>query len=168
MDISDNPGFENDSRDTSINRGKRKHVYHRRHRHRRSPWKKLKKTLKPLLIVIGICFVTAILLTYITGGLPNLVEKVITKNIEKAIERTTAEFAEGELSTEKLKGLTKNIDINKLKGEAFKRLGGWEGDRGEGQSPEDFKKQEEYKKHLHDFEKNKEYYKEKYQDMIRK
>jgi hypothetical protein len=123
-----------------------------------------------LLVVMGICFVIALLLTYITGGLPNLIERIVSKNIEKAIQRTTAEFAEGKFSPEALKGLGKNIDIEKLKGQALRNLGGWEGDRGEGQSPEDYKKQEDYAKHLsrEDLERKKDYYKEKYKEMLRR
>lgn len=119
---------------------------------------------------MGICFVIAFLLTYITGGLPNLVEKIVSKNIEKAIQRTTAEFAEGKFGPEDLKKLGKNVDIDKLKGEALKRLGGWEGDRGEGQAPEDYKGKEDYTKHLSrgDLEKNKDYYKQKYKELMNK
>jgi len=143
--------------------------YHRGH-HRRHRWRRFKKTVTSLLIVMGICFFAALLLTYVTGGLPTLVEKIISKNIEKALKRTTAEFAEGKLSPEALKGLGKDIDINKLKGEALKNLGGWGGDRGEKQSPDEYKGQEDYLKSMSidDLEKKKDYYKEKYKEMLRK
>ena len=123
-----------------------------------------------LLVVMGICFVVALLLTYITGGLPNLIERVVSKNIEKAIQRTTAEFAEGKFSPEALKGLGKNIDIEKLKGQAMRNLGGWEGDRGGKQSPDDYKKEDDYAKHLSrdDLEKKKDYYKDKYKELMRR
>ena len=83
-----------------------------------------------------------------TGSLPNLMERIVSKNIEKAIQRTTAEFSEGKFSPEALKGLGKNIDIEKLKGQALRNLGGWEGDRGEGQSPGEYKGQEDYLKSM--------------------
>ena len=123
-----------------------------------------------LLVVMGICFVVALLLTYITGGLPNLIERIVSKNIEKAIQRTTAEFAEGKFSPEALKGLGKNIDIEKLKGQALRNLGGWEGDRGEGQSPDEYRGQEDYMKSMSrdDLEKKKDYYKDKYKEMLRR
>jgi len=119
---------------------------------------------------MGICFFAALLLTYITGGLPNLVEKIVSKNIEKAIQRSTTEFTEGKFSPEALKGLGKNIDIGKLKGEALKNLGGWGGDRGEGQSPDKYKGQEDSLKSMSrdDLEKKKDYYKDKYKEMLRK
>ena len=62
--------------------------------------------------------------------------------------------------------LGKNIDIEKLKGQALKNLGGWGGDRGEEQSPDEYKDQEDYLKHIprDDLEKKKDYYKE----MLRK
>ncbi len=143
--------------------------YHRGH-HRSHRWRKFKETATPLLIILGICFFVALLLTYITGGLPNLVEKIVSKNIEKAIQRTTAEFSEGKFSPEALKGLGKNIDIEKLKGQALRNLGGWEGDRGEGQSPDEYKGQEDYLKSMSrdDLEKKKDYYKEKYKEMMRR
>ena len=143
--------------------------YHRG-RHRRHRWRKFKKTTVTLLVVMGICFVVALLLTYITGGLPNLIERIVSKNIEKAIQRTTAEFTEGKFSPEALKGLGKDIDINKLKGEALKNLGGWGGDRGEKQSPDEYKGQEDYLKSMSrdDLEKNKDYYKEKYKEFLQK
>lgn len=143
--------------------------YHRGH-HRRHRWRRFKKTVTSLLIVMGICFFAALLLTYVTGGLPTLVEKIISKNIEKALKRTTAEFAEGKFSPEALKGLGKDIDINKLKEEALKNLGGWGGDRGEKQSSDEYKAQEDYLKHMSidDLEKKKDYYKEKYKEMLRK
>jgi|GEM_PF-2404979 len=148
--------------------GTERRKHHHRHSHRR--WRRFKKTFVTLLVVMGICFVIAFLLTYITGGLPNLVEKIVSKNIEKAIQRTTAEFAEGKFGPEDLKKLGKNVDIDKLKGEALKRLGGWEGDRGEGQAPEDYKGKEDYTKHLSrgDLEKNKDYYKQKYKELMNK
>ena len=121
--------------------------YHRG-RHRSHRWRRFKKTTVTLLAVMGICFVVALLLTYITGSLPNLIERVVSKNIEKAIQRTTAEFAEGKFSPEALKGLGKNIDIEKLKGQALRNLGGWEGDRGEGQSPDEYRGQEDYMKSM--------------------
>ena len=97
-------------------------------------------------------------------------EKIVSKNIEKAIQRTTAEFSEGKFSPEALKGLGKNIDIEKLKGQALKNLGGWGGDRGEGQSPDEYKGQEDYLKSMSrdDLEKNKDYYKEKYKEFLQK
>ena len=146
------------------------HDRRRHHHHSRRRWRRFKKTTMTLMVVMGICFIVALLLTYITGGLPNLVERVVSKNIEKAIQRTTAEFAEGKFSPEALKGLGKNIDIEKLKGQAMRNLGGWEGDRGEKQSPDEYKDQEDYIKHMSrgDLEKNKEYYKEKYKEMLRR
>ena len=144
--------------------------HHHRGHHRRHRWRRFKKTVTSLLIVMGICFFAALLLTYVTGGLPTLVEKIISKNIEKALKRTTAEFAEGKFSPEALKGLGKDIDINKLKGEALKNLGGWGGNRGEKQSPDEYKGQEDYLKSMSidDLEKKKDYYKEKYKEMLRK
>ncbi len=146
----------------------RGHERRRRHSHRR--WRKFKKTTATLLVVMGICFFVALLLTYITGGLPNLIEKVVSKNIEKAIQRTTAEFSEGKFSPEALKGLGKNIDIEKLKGQAMRNLGGWEGDRGEKQSPDKYKGQEDSLKSMSrdDLEKKKDYYKDKYKEMLRR
>lgn len=143
--------------------------YHRG-RHRRHRWRRFKKTATSLLIVVGICFFVALVLTYMTGSLPNLMERIVSKNIEKAIQRTTAEFSEGKFSPEALKGLGKNIDIEKLKGQAMRNLGGWEGDRGEKQSPDEHKSQEDYLKHIprDDFEKNKDYYKDKYKEMLRR
>ena len=60
-----------------------------------------------LLVVMGICFFVALLLTYITGGLPNLLEKVVSKNIEKAVQRTSAEFRRGNLVPKLLKAWAK-------------------------------------------------------------
>jgi hypothetical protein len=87
---------------------------------------------------MGICFFVALLFTYITGGLTNLAERVVSKNIEKTIQRTTAEFAERKFSPEALKGLGKN--------------------------------QEDYAKHLSrdDLEKKKDYYKDKYKEMLQR
>ncbi len=44
------------------------------------------------------------------------------------------------------------------------------GDRGEKQSPDEYKGQEDYMKHLSrdDLEKNKDYYKDKYKEMLRR
>ncbi len=139
--------------------------YHRGH-HRSHRWRRFIKTATPLLIVLGICFFVALVLTYMTGSLPHLMERIVSKNIEKAIQRTTTEFSEGKFSPEALKGLGKNIDIEKLKGQALKNLGGWGGDRGEEQSPDEYKDQEDYLKHIprDDLEKKKDYYKE----MLRK
>ena len=146
------------------------HESRRHHHHRHRRWRKFKKTTATLLVVMGICFFVALLLTYITGGLPNLIEKVVSKNIEKAIQRTTAEFSEGKFSPEALKGLGKNIDIEKLKGQAMRNLGGWEGDRGEKQSPDKYKGQEDSLKSMSrdDLEKKKDYYKDKYKEMLRR
>ena len=121
-----------------------------------------------LLVVMGICFFVALLLTYITGGLPNLIEMVVSKNIEKAIQRTTAEFTEGKYSPEALKGLGKNIDIEKLKGQALGNFAG--GDREEKQSLDEYTGQEDYMKHMSrdDLEKEKDYYKEKYKELMRR
>jgi|SRR3990170_5721655 len=151
-------------------RGKEQRGHERRRRHSHRRWRKLKKTTATLLVVMGICFFVALLLTYITGGLPNLIEKVVSKNIEKAIQRTTAEFSEGKFSPEALKGLGKNIDIEKLKGQAMRNLGGWEGDRGEKQSPDKYKGQEDSLKSMSrdDLEKKKDYYKDKYKEMLRR
>ena len=144
--------------------------HHHRGHHRSHRWRKFKETATPLLIILGICFFVALLLTYMTGNLSSLIEKIVSKNIEKAIQRTTAEFTEGKFSPEALKGLGKNIDIEKLKGQALRNLGGWEGDRGEGQSPDEYKGQEDYMKSMSrdDLEKKKEYYKEKYKEMLRR
>ncbi len=163
--------LDGDERRTAADRrGKEQRGRERRRRHSHRRWRKLKKTTVRLLVVMGICFFAAFLLTYITGGLPNLVEKVVSKNIEKAIQRTTAEFSEGKFGPEVLKGLGKNIDIEKLKGQAMRNLGGWEGDRGEGQSPDKYKGQEDYLKHVprDDLEKKKDYYKDKYKEMLRR
>ena len=151
-------------------RGKEQRGHERRRRHSHRRWRKLKKTTATLLVVMGICFFVALLLTYITGGLPNLMEKIVSKNIEKAIQRTTAEFSEGKFSPEALKGLGKNIDIEKLKGQAMRNLGGWEGDRGEKQSPDKYKGQEDSLKSMSrdDLEKKKDYYKDKYKEMLRR
>ncbi|HHT9146187.1 MAG: hypothetical protein Q7J76_08475 [Candidatus Brocadiaceae bacterium] len=161
-------GVERRSAGDHSGKERRGHERRRRHSHRR--WRKLKKTTVTLLVVMGICFFAALLLTYITGGLPNLVEKVVSKNIEKAIQRTTAEFAEGKFSPEALKGLGKNIDIEKLKGQAMRNLGGWEGDRGEKQSPDKYKGQEDSLKSMSrdDLEKKKDYYKDKYKEMLQR
>ncbi len=146
------------------------HSGHHSGHHRSHRWRKFKETATPLLIILGICFFVALVLTYITGGLPKLMEKIVSKNIEKAIQRTTAEFSEGKFSPEALKGLGKNIDIEKLKGQALRNLGGWEGDRGEGQSPVEYKGQEDYMKSMSrdDLEKKKDYYKDKYKEMLRR
>ena len=151
-------------------RGKEQRGHERRRRHSHRRWRKFKKTTATLLVVMGICVFVALLLTYITGGLPNLIEKVVSKNIEKAIQRTTAEFSEGKFSPEALKGLGKNIDIEKLKGQAMRNLGGWEGDRGEKQSPDKYKGQEDSLKSMSrdDLEKKKDYYKDKYKEMLRR
>ncbi len=52
----------------------------------------------------------------------------------------------------------------------MRNLGGWEGDRGEKQSPDAYKKEEDYAKHLSrdDLERKKDYYKEKYKEMLRR
>ena len=169
-------GLESTKRDgierrtAADHRGKEQRGHERRRRHSHRRWRKLKKTTVTLLVVMGICFFAALLLTYITGGLPNLIEKVVSKNIEKAIQRTTAEFSEGKFSPESLKGLGKNIDIAKLKGQAMRNLGGWEGDRGEKQSPDEYKGQEDSLKSMSrdDLEKKKDFYKDKYKEMLRR
>jgi len=169
-------GLESTKRDgikrraVTDHRRKERRDHERRMRRSNRRWRKLKKTIVTLSVVMGICFFAALLLTYITGGIPNLVEKVVSKNIEKAIQRTTAEFSEGKFSPEALKGLGKNIDIGKLKGEALKNLGGWGGDRGERQSPDKYKGQEDSLKSMsrNDLEKNKDFYKDKYKEMLRK
>lgn len=117
--------------------------HHHRGHHRSHRWRKFKETATPLLIILGICFFVALVLTYMTGSLPNLIERIVSKNIEKAIQRTTAESTDGKFSPEALKGLGKNIDIEELKGQALRNLGGWGGDRGENQAPDDYKKQED-------------------------
>ncbi|HHT9123234.1 MAG TPA: hypothetical protein ACFYEF_10245 [Candidatus Wunengus sp. YC63] len=161
-------GIERRTAEDSRGKERRGHERRRRHSHRR--WRHFKKTTVTLLVVMAICFVVALLLTYITGGLPNLVERIVSKNIEKAIQRSTAEFAEGKFSPEALKGLGKNIDIEKLKGQAMRNLGGWEGDRGEKQSPGEYKGQEDSLKSMSrdDLEKKKDYYKDKYKEMLRR
>jgi len=161
-------GAERRTAEDSRGKERRGHDRRRRHSHRR--WRHFKKTTMTLLVVMGICFVVALLLTYITGGLPNLIERVVSKNIEKAIQRTTAEFAEGKFSPEALKGLGKNIDIEKLKGQAMRNLGGWEGDRGGKQSPDEYKGQEDSLKSMSrdDLEKKKDYYRDKYKEMLRR
>src|SRR3989339_149502 len=167
MDTLDNSDTESKNGDTTEKReAERRDDERRTNGDRRHD----KKTTMTLLVVMGICFVVALLLTYITGGLPNLIERVVSKNIEKAIQRTTAEFAEGKFSPEALKGLGKNIDIEKLKGQAMRNLGGWEGDRGGKQSPDEYKGQEDSLKSMSrdDLEKKKDYYKDKYKEMLRR
>ena len=58
----------------------------------------------------------------------------------------------------------------KLKGQAMRNLCGWGGDRGEGQSPDEYKVQEDYMKHMSrdEIEKKKDYYKEKYKEMLQR
>ncbi len=176
MNAPDNSSKENknwdgvERRTLEDHRQKERKGHERRRRHSHRRWRHFKKTSMTLLVVMGICFFVALLLTYITGGLPNLIEKVVSKNIEKAIQRTTAEFTEGKFNPEALKGLGKNIDINKLKGQAMRNLGGWEGDRGEKQSPDDYEKHEDYTKHMSrdDIERNKDLYKQKYKELMGK
>ncbi len=98
--------------------------YHRGF-HRRHLWRKFKETATLLTIVVGICFFVALLFTYITGNLPAFIERVISKNIEKALRRTTAELEERKFTPE----ILKDIDVEKLTEEALRNLGGWEGDR---------------------------------------
>ena len=159
---------ESERRTSEGDRWKERRGHERRRRHSHRRWRKFKKTTMTLLVVMGICFFVALLLTYITGGLPNLIERTVSKNIEKAIQRTTSEFAEGKFSPEALRGLGKNIDIEKLKGQAMKNLGGWEGDRGERQSPNEYKGQEDSIKHMSrsDLDKNKDFYKQKYKELL--
>jgi len=154
MSTPNDDGLENKNSNEIGRKERSGHERRRHHSHRR--WRRFKKTTVTLLVVMGICFVVALLLTYITGGLPNLIERVVSKNIEKAIQDTAGKF-----SPEALKGLGKNIDIEKLKGQAMKNLGGWGGDRGEKQSPDEYKGQEDYMKSMSrdEIEKKKDYYK---------
>ena len=171
-DRKHDPGSKNwdriERRITEDHRQKERRGHKRRSRHSHRRWRNLKKTTLTLLAVVGVSFLAALFLTYVTGSLPNLIERVVSKNIEKAIQRTTAEFTEGKFSPEALKGLGKNIDIEKLKGQAMRNLAG--GDRGEKQSPDQYEKQEDYAKQLSrdDLEKKKDYYKEKYKEMLQR
>ena len=69
-----------------------------------------------------------------------------------------------------LKARSKNIYIEKLKKKAMRNLGGWEGDRGGKQSPDEYKGQEDSLKSMSrdDLEKKKDYYKDKYKEMLRR
>ena len=78
-------------------RGKERRGGDRRRRHSHRRWRKLKKTTVTLFVVLGICFVAALLLTYITGGLPSLIEWVVSKNIEKANSGLLQNFQRGNL-----------------------------------------------------------------------
>lgn len=173
-DRKHDPGSKNwdriERRITEDHRWKGRRGHKRRSRHSHHRWRKLKKTSLTLLAVVGVSFLAALFLTYITGSLPNLVEKIIARNMEKALQRTTAEFTEGKFNLKSLEGLSKNIDIEKLKGQAMRNIGGLEGDRGGKQSPDEYKGQEDYLKSMSrdDLEKNKDYYKEKYKEFLQK
>ena len=123
--------------------GKHRYIVRRRKHHHRNRLEKFRKTVISLLIVSGISLCIALLISYITGGLPNMIDRIISKNIEKAIQNTTGGLVDGNLNTEALRNLTKNIDINKLKEASSKNYGGR--DMGKEQSSEDYK---DYSKHL--------------------
>ena len=53
--------------------------HHHRGHHRSHRWRKFKETATPLLIILGICFFVALLLTYMTGNLSSLIEKIVSK-----------------------------------------------------------------------------------------
>lgn len=101
--------------------------------------RKIKQAGKPLLAVVGICLLVSLLITYLTGNLHSLIEKIIKKNIEKTIQRTLGISGEQNADLTKLRSMGKNIDLNKIKSEALKTLGGWEGDRGENQTTDEHK-----------------------------
>ncbi len=126
-----------------------RHICEEKHYHKgchiRHRWRKFKETATLLTIVVGICFFVALLFTYITGNLPTIIERVISKNIEKALRRTTAELKERKFTPE----ILKNIDAEKLTEEALRNLGGWEGDRGEKQLPDEYKIPEGDQEHRH-------------------
>lgn len=165
MDFPNKDGIENrnwdslERRAVPERRSTRRSSSHGR-RSRRSRWREFKKAVKSLLIIMGICFVVALLITYLTVGFPSLVERTVSNSLEKAIKNTTGGFVDGGLNNETLRNLTKNIDINKLKdyGSRDRNAG-----RSEGQSLDDYRSHTEYSKQMPDesLENLKRKYKEK-------
>lgn len=101
--------------------------------------KKIKLTARPLLIVAGICFFAALLIVYVTGSIPVLIEKISSRNIANTLKRIAPELMTEELSQEERRNTAKNINFNKVKSELLKHVAGWEGDRGENQVTDDHK-----------------------------
>ena len=63
---------------------RREHSHHGHHRHRsHRRWRKFKKLFQTSLFVLGICFLASLLFTYITGSLPNIIQGIIQKNVER-------------------------------------------------------------------------------------
>jgi len=130
--------------------------------HRRM--KNIKKTGKTLLITAGICFFAALLITYVTGGLPNLIDGFISKNVERAIQDTTASFLDDKSGQGNIEEMVRRLDIGKLK------AGG--SDDNVGKLKDQYKQQ--YKEMLartgsggdNNIERLKEQYKDKYKEMV--
>jgi len=130
-------GEEHRRRDwNGSNMGEHSHHGHHGHRSRRR-WRAFKKLAQTSLFLMGVCFLAALLFTYITGSLPNIIQGIIQKNVEKTIQRATEGLVDGQLSPDKLLKLGKNIKPGDLKGSAMRQLGGWEGERGGEQIPEE-------------------------------
>lgn len=160
-------GEEHRRRDwNGSNMGEHSHHDHHRHRsHRR--WRKFKKLVQTSLFVMGVCFLASLLFTYITGSLPNIIQGIIQKNVEKTIQRATGGLVDGQLSPDKLLKLGKNIKPEDFKGNAMRQLGGWGGgERGGEQIPEEHASIS--KEQFDQLKKYKDQYKEQYKAMIGK
>ncbi len=95
---------------------------------------KAKNTAKLLFMIAGISLIVSVFLVYVTKGIPNLFERIISRNIEKAINNATVRLSQENVEPGKIRDFANNVDMAHLRTEAFKRLGGWEGDRGENQA----------------------------------
>ena len=108
-----------------------------RRRKKRGKWRfyKVKNTAKLLLLITGISLIISVLLIfYVTKGIPNLFERIISRNIEKVIDNATSRMANENVEPGKIRDFANSVDREHLRTEAFKRLGGWAGDRGENQA----------------------------------
>lgn len=119
--------------------------------------RKIKQTAKSLSIVVGICFFVALLISYLTGELPNLIDGVVSKNIEKAIQDTTSGMVGGNLNPQNIEQLARRFNARDR----------GDGSQGSGLSAETFKSVEGYQNISgENIEQLKEQYKDKYRQMM--
>lgn len=139
----------------------------RRKKRSKRRFNKAKNTAKLLFMIAGISLVVSVMLVYVTNGFPNLLERIISRNIEKAIDSATLRLVkENNVEPGKIKDFANNVDVDRLKTEAFKRLGGWEGCRGENQAQLERKIYSTDSVSTESFEELKEKYKDAYKKIV--
>lgn len=83
----------------------------RRKKKKKSKVKRLKKELKLILIITGLCFVSAVILSFLTGKFPSFVDSVVDKQIEGAMGRQMKQMGMPGGG----RGLPGGMDMNQLR-----------------------------------------------------